>query len=117
MNIDLPLLGVMLVTGMMLGLAYYLGLWMTVKRLHRSRSPALLALGSLVLRLGLLLVALYLLTGMQASALIASLVGIILARLLLQRLLNAAWQENLKEEEKDSCISRPTTSCCGKGEH
>lgn len=85
MNIDFPMLGLMLLTGLLLGAVYYLGLWATVRRLPHARHPALLTLGSLILRLGLLLAALYGVTAMQPERLATALAGIILARLVLQR--------------------------------
>jgi F1F0 ATPase subunit 2 len=47
--------GLGLFLGLLLGLFYFGGLWLTVRRLPRSSSPHLLWLGSLALRLTLLL--------------------------------------------------------------
>jgi F1F0 ATPase subunit 2 len=41
--------------GLILGLLYFGGLWLTVRRLPTTRHPISLAIGSLVLRLGLCL--------------------------------------------------------------
>lgn len=90
MSSDLPTLALMLVLGFLLGLAFFLGLWATLRHLPRARHPALLTLASLLVRLALLLAALALLTGMQADRLLAALAGIILARLLLHRRIGVA---------------------------
>ncbi len=47
--------GLGLFLGLLLGLLYFGGLWITVRRLPRSTNPHLLWLGSLALRLALLL--------------------------------------------------------------
>ncbi|MGD8325101.1 MAG: ATP synthase subunit I, partial [Gammaproteobacteria bacterium] len=46
--------------GGLLGLVVFVGLWLTVRELDRTRRPALRMLGSQVLRLGLVLGVLYL---------------------------------------------------------
>lgn len=45
--------------GVLLGIAVFAGLWLTVRRLDRARHPALRVLASGLLRLGLLLAAMY----------------------------------------------------------
>jgi F1F0 ATPase subunit 2 len=49
-------------SGALLGLAFFWGLWATVKQLGQKRHPVLMILGSLVLRFGLVLIGFYLLT-------------------------------------------------------
>ena len=41
--------------GCLLGLVFFVGLWLTVRQLERTRYPAVLALSSLLLRFGLVL--------------------------------------------------------------
>ena len=48
-------------SGALLGLAFFWGLWATVKQLGQKRHPVLMILGSLVLRFGLVLFGFYLL--------------------------------------------------------
>jgi F1F0 ATPase subunit 2 len=48
-------------TGLLLGLVFFWGLWVTVKRLGRGRSAALWMLGGFALRFGVLLAGFYLL--------------------------------------------------------
>ena len=93
MSIDPTMLGLMFLAGLLLGAGFYLGLWATVRRLPTARHPALLTLGSLVLRLGLLLAALYWLTALQPERMAAAVAGVILARLLLQRRLGPAREQ------------------------
>jgi len=49
--------------GMLLGLVVFGGLWLTVRGLERARHPALRMLGSLLLRLGLVLGLFYIVIG------------------------------------------------------
>ncbi|MBX3059995.1 MAG: ATP synthase subunit I [Anaerolineae bacterium] len=67
------------------GSLYFGGLWYTVRQLPATNRPALLLLGSFLLRLTLLLGALYLLTSAHWSYLLSALVGLLLARTLLIR--------------------------------
>ncbi len=73
------------VAGAGLGLLYFGGLWLTVRRLARARRPALLFLGSLVVRVAVLLGGLYLVMGEDWRRLLAALVGVIAARIVLTR--------------------------------
>lgn len=66
--------------GVLLGLLYFGGLWWTVRRLAVVRSPALLALGSFVLRTVLVSVGLVLVSAGQPLALLAAVAGFLLAR-------------------------------------
>lgn len=56
----LQLLG-SLVVGALLGMAFFWGLWITIRGLGESEHPALRTLGSLALRFGLVLTAFFLL--------------------------------------------------------
>jgi len=51
------------VVGILLGVIYFGGLWLTVSRLSRVKRPGLVTLGSLVLRLSALMVGFYLIMG------------------------------------------------------
>lgn len=76
-----------------LGLLFFGGLWYTIQQLPHSRRPALLLLGSFVLRLSLTLFGFYLILGGTAAAvdrLLAALLGFLLVRLLLTRRLRRA---------------------------
>jgi len=73
------------VAGLVLGLFYFGGLWLTVQRLPQSRHPGLLTLASLVVRLGVTLAAFYLVMGGRWERLLVCLAGFLLVRFLLVR--------------------------------
>jgi len=85
MNPDYGALGVGLVAGAAIGLVYFGGLWLTVRRLPARRRPHLWLLGSFVLRLGLALAAFYLLVPLGWQALATGLAGLLAARQVLVR--------------------------------
>jgi F1F0 ATPase subunit 2 len=72
-----------LITGLALGIFYFGGLWLTVQRLPEARQPALLALGSLAGRLGVTLLAVYLVTGGQWARIGVCLLGFFVMRTIL----------------------------------
>ncbi len=84
MNLTVSLL-LAFVAGVVLGLFYYGGLWLTIQRLPQSSRPGMLTAVSLFLRLGLVLVAFYLVMGGSWERLLACLAGFLLARVLLVR--------------------------------
>jgi F1F0 ATPase subunit 2 len=69
--------------GVGLGLFYFGGLWLTVRRLPTTRWPALLTLGSLLGRLAPTLVGFYLVMAGRWERLLACLVGFVLVRLVI----------------------------------
>ncbi len=80
-----PQLLLSFLVGILGGGLYFGGLWYTVRHLPAARRPALLLIGSYLLRLILLLVAIILLAGNHWSTMLSALAGIILARTLLIR--------------------------------
>ena len=81
--------------GVLLGMAFLWGLWLTVRRLPTTRHPALLMLASLMLRFGLTLAG-FLIIARYGSweYLLAAAVGFTLPRLLIgQRLQHATARE------------------------
>ncbi len=74
-----------LAAGLVLGLFYFGGLWLTVQRLPQTRHPGLLAFLSLTIRLGVTLVAFYLVMAGRWERLLVCLAGFLLARFLLVR--------------------------------
>ncbi len=69
-------------TGILLGLVFFWGLWVTVNQLNQARYPAVQILGSLMLRFGLVLIVFYLLAqnGDWQHLLVAA-IGFTLSRL------------------------------------
>jgi len=80
------------VVGLAVGLFFFGGLYWTVRRLATSRYPAALSLTSMLLRLGVSLAALYLVMAGDWRRLTAAVVGMIVMRLVLVRLLRPARQ-------------------------
>ncbi len=74
------------VAGLLLGGFFFGGLWWTVRRGLTSRQPALWFLGSLVLRVGMVLAGFYWIARDQWQPLIPCLLGFVLARLVVIRL-------------------------------
>ena len=70
-------LALSLASGIFLGIFYFGGLWLTLKRLSQSRQPALLALASFLMRSALCLVGFYLVAGHGLEALAFCLAGFI----------------------------------------
>ena len=78
-----------LLAGGALGLAYFLALWATVRRLPTLPWAPLWLLGSLLLRLAILMAGLYWVGGTDWRRFVAALAGIILVRLALTRRIGA----------------------------
>lgn len=84
-SLDWPLIGLNLLLGMVLGGLYLLGLWWTVRRAVQTGNRGLLV-ASFVVRVALLLVPLWFLARVGPQALVAALVGFLLVRWLVTRL-------------------------------
>jgi len=76
--------------GVVLGLLAFGGLWLTVRRLPRSRRPGLLLLGSFVARLGVSVPVILVVMGGRWERLAACFAGFLLARTVLIRLWSPA---------------------------
>ena len=74
-------------TGVVLGAFFFGGLWWTVRKGTACRRPGLLFLGSFLLRTGIALAGLYLVAGGDWARLLACLVGFILARPVVTKLI------------------------------
>jgi F1F0 ATPase subunit 2 len=81
-----------LVAGVLLGGFFFGGLWWTVRKAVSSRQPALWFLGSMLLRTGIVLSGFYFVSGGDWKRLLASLLGFIIARLVVTRLSRVAQQ-------------------------
>lgn len=85
MSSPLPLI-LSAITGTLLGLVFFQGLWITVRRLEQTRHPIVWMLGSLLLRFGLVLAGFFLLARQgDWTLLLAAVAGFTLARLLITR--------------------------------
>ena len=74
--------------GMLLGAAYFGGLWWTVRKGLASSKPARWFIVSLVVRLGITLPGFYFVAGTDWKRLLACLLGFIVARWIVIRLTN-----------------------------
>ncbi len=72
---------VVLGAGVALGMMFFGGLWWTIRKGVVSPRPAVWFLGSLVVRMALVMAGVYLVAGNRWERLLACLVGFILARL------------------------------------
>lgn len=89
---ELLILAFALVAGGVLGAVFFGGLWWTVVRAVSSKQPALWFLCSMLLRTGIVLSGFYFVSGGDWKRLLASLLGFILARLVVTQLIRAAQQ-------------------------
>lgn len=80
-----------------LGCVYFLGLWWTVRNLPVTHRPALLNLGSLILRMAVVLTGFHIVMDGRWEMLLACLSGFIATRVLLVRRLGPERQYNGKK--------------------
>ncbi len=74
--------GVMIAAGMVLGAIFFGGLWLTVQQMQRSRHPALLFVGSVVVRTATVLAGIWYVAAGDAKSMVACLLGFVGVRLL-----------------------------------
>jgi F1F0 ATPase subunit 2 len=87
--------------GAALGFIFFGGLWWTVRKGLTSKWPALLFLGSLLLRAGVAVAGFYLVGHGHWERLLACLLGFIAARLIVTRLVRPAEKTGLPPREAD----------------
>jgi F1F0 ATPase subunit 2 len=78
-------LAVSALAGALLGLAYFGGLWLTIKKLRQSARPAWLLAASYIIRLAVVLVGFYLVSAGRIERLAVSLLAFLIARFLMIR--------------------------------
>ena len=98
MNDSLSLLFAVL-AGMLLGAIFFGGLWWTVRKGVTAKHPALLFLGSMLLRMCIVVLGFYFMLGDDWERLLAGLFGFVVARLIVTRLTRVAGQSNRVAEE------------------
>jgi F1F0 ATPase subunit 2 len=86
-----------------LGAIFFGGLWWTLRKSLASPRPALWILGSLLARMSLLLVGLYLVSDGHWQRLLAGLVGVICARFIVLRLTGPADPPSDRREGGQPC--------------
>ena len=87
--------------GIVLGVIFFGGLWWTVRRGMTSPHPAVLFLGSMIVRMSVVMLGFYFVGQGEWQRLLACLAGFILARIALTRWKRAP-VENLKEDRHAS---------------
>ena len=75
-----------LLVGILLGVFFFAGLWWTVRKLDSVKHVAILFLGSMVLRTGIVVLGFYFVLGDNWQQLLAGLLGFIIARIIITRL-------------------------------
>jgi len=79
---DWPLYLLSFFAGLALGIVFFGGLWLTVRKAMSSKRPALWFITSLLVRSALVIGGLYFATGQQWQRILISLAGFILSRVL-----------------------------------
>lgn len=67
-------------TGLVLGVLFFGGLWLTVKRISTAKMPGFLFFGSFLLRTGIILIGFYYVSAGNWQRLIVCLIGFVAAR-------------------------------------
>jgi F1F0 ATPase subunit 2 len=88
-----------LVTGVLLGLLFFVGLWWTVQKVMSSKRAALWFTGSLLLRTGVALVGFYFVARGHWERLLICLFGFYLSRLIVARLTRVTQKPTYLEQE------------------
>ena len=79
-------LALALVTGVLLGVMFFGGLWWTVQKGFSSKQPALWFFGSLLLRMSIAFAGFYFVSGGHWERLLVCLLGFVMARPIVTRL-------------------------------
>ena len=88
------------IAGIALGVIFFGGLWLTVKKMVTAKIPALWVLGSFIVRLGIVLPGFYFISSGNWQRLVICLIGFVAARFIIIHLTKAidAKQLPLKKE-------------------
>lgn len=82
------------IAGLLLGVIFFGGLWVTVKKLTASKMPALLVLSSFIFRVGIVLIGFYFIGLGDWKKLIICLIGFVVARFVVIRYTKSADEKN-----------------------
>ncbi|MHC5538215.1 N-ATPase subunit AtpR [Singulisphaera rosea] len=102
---DLPTLALALLAGGLLGGFYFGGLWWTVQKGLSSERPAFWFLGSVLLRISVVLAGFYLVARSHLASLIICLFGFVIARLIVVKRLTRAQADEQAQLEKETGIA------------
>lgn len=98
-----------LLTGVLLGAMFFGGLWWTVRKGVSSKRPALWFTGSLLLRISITMVGFYFISGGHWERLLLCLLGFVIARLIVKRLIRAPKKNSLPGAGVQQCALVPTS--------
>jgi F1F0 ATPase subunit 2 len=73
------------ITGVALGAIFFIGLWLTVKKIVKSKASGILMMISFFLRTGITLLGFYYVSSNNPELLIVCLIGFIVARVIVKR--------------------------------
>lgn len=104
---DLLSLVLSLGAGIGLGIFYFCGLWLTVRRLTTARRPVLMSLSSFFGRLAVVLLGFYFVMGGRWERLIACLVGFLAVRVVVVR----RWGPDRQDDSPSGKIGAGRDSC------
>lgn len=96
-----------LATGFLLGVLFFRGLWWTIQKGVSSKWPAVWFVGSLLLRMSIVLAGFYFVSGGNRACLPACLVGFIIARMIVMRLTQAKGKTPFFNTGDQPCASVP----------
>ena len=99
---DLPALGLAFLAGVLLGAFFFGGLYWTVQKGMTSDRPALWFLGSLLLRIGVILAGFYYVSQGHWSRLGVCLLGFVVARVIVMKRLTRAPAEEQTPPHKET---------------
>jgi F1F0 ATPase subunit 2 len=74
-----------LAAGFLLGILFFGGLWLTVKKVGTSKSPALLVLGSFIVRIAIVVVGFYFIGAGNWRFMLMSFAGFLIGRFVMMR--------------------------------
>lgn len=97
----LPVLSALL-GGALLGTFFFAGLWWTVRRGSYATYPAVWFFSSFILRTGITIFGIYLLTDGQLAKLSTCLIGFICARIVIIRIIQPVTNTAQKQESNDA---------------
>lgn len=100
-----------ILAGVALGIVFFGGLWWTVQHAARSTKPALWFIGSLFVRVGVVMTGFYLVGAGQLLQIGLCLVGFIIARAIVLR-----WSRNRKAPALEEFVLQPSENLNAQGE-
>jgi F1F0 ATPase subunit 2 len=88
------------VMGGLLGAVFFGGLWWTVRKSVTSERPVLWTFGSLLLRMGMTVAGFYLVSGGHWERLLLCLLGFIMVRLVVTRLVRSSGENRIRPHQE-----------------